>query len=193
MHTNANYISSIESTHELQALRPVQRCIAGQAWQWDGVDVAVLHPSAEDYESPQKSNAMSCVLRISTSQASVLLAGDIELTQEARLVAELPAKAIILKSDVLKSTVLLVPHHGSKTSSSAEFLDAVQPRLAIVQAGYRNRFGHPAPSVMERYSERHIKVIDTAHCGAMSWASSTPTETRCQREIAKRYWHHQVP
>jgi competence protein ComEC len=122
-----------------------------------------------------------------------LLVGDLEQLQEARLVAELSTKAIILKSDVLKSTVLLVPHHGSKTSSSAEFLDAVQPRLAIVQAGYRNRFGHPAPSVMERYSERHIKVIDTAHCGAMSWASSAPTETRCQREVAKRYWHHQVP
>jgi competence protein ComEC len=193
MHPKANFISSVESTHDLQTFRPVQRCVAGQTWQWDGVDFAVLHPSAEDYESPKKPNAMSCVLRVSTKQHSVLLVGDLEQLQEARLVAELSTKAIILKSDVLKSTVLLVPHHGSKTSSSAEFLDAVQPRLAIVQAGYRNRFGHPAPSVMERYSERHIKVIDTAHCGAMSWASSAPTETRCQREVAKRYWHHQVP
>jgi competence protein ComEC len=86
-----------------------------------------------------------------------------------------------------------VPHHGSKTSSSAAFLDAVQPQLAVVQAGYRNRFGHPATSVMERYNERNIKVIDTAHCGALLWSSSTPKETRCQRDIAKRYWHHQVP
>ena len=188
MHPKASFISSVESTHELQNLRPVQRCVAGQSWHWDGVDFVVLNPFAEDYESPRKPNAMSCVLRISTVQNSVLLVGDLEQLQEARLVAELPTKAIILKSDVL-----LVPHHGSKTSSSPEFLDAVQPQLAIVQAGYRNRFGHPAPSVMERYTERHIKVIDTAHCGAMSWSSALPNETRCQRETAKRYWHHQVP
>jgi competence protein ComEC len=184
MHPNASFISSIESTHELQALHPVQRCVAGQTWQWDGVDFAVLHPSATDYDSPQKSNAMSCVLRISTTQASVLLAGDIELAQEAKLVVE---------QKTVNSTVLLVPHHGSKTSSSAAFLDVVQPQLAVVQAGYRNRFGHPAASVLERYNERHIKVIDTAHCGALQWSSATPKETRCQREVGKRYWHHQVP
>jgi competence protein ComEC len=88
MHPKANLISSIESTHELQTLRPVQRCVAGQIWQWDGVDFAVLHPSASDYETSQKSNAMSCVLRISTPPASALLAGDIELAQEARLVSD---------------------------------------------------------------------------------------------------------
>jgi len=71
MHPKANFISSIENTHELQSLRPTQRCMAGQAWQWDGVDFAVLHPSALDYEASQKSNALSCVLRISTKQASV--------------------------------------------------------------------------------------------------------------------------
>jgi competence protein ComEC len=188
MHPKANFISSVESTHDLQTFRPVQRCVAGQRWQWDGVNFAVLHPFSEDYESPKKPNAMSCVLRISAGQHSVLLVGDLEQAQEARLVAESTTKTIMLKSDVL-----LVPHHGSKTSSSPEFLDAVQPQLAIVQAGYRNRFGHPAPSVMERYNERHIKVIDTAHCGAMSWSSALPNETRCQRETSKRYWHHQVP
>jgi competence protein ComEC len=191
MHPSANFISSIEKTHELQTLRPAQRCVAGQTWQWNGVDFAVLHPAASDYASPQKSNAMSCVLRISTTQASVLLVGDIELAQEARLVSD--QQSTVLKSTVLKSTVLLVPHHGSKTSSSTAFLDAVQPQYAIVQAGYRNRFGHPAANVLERYNERNIKVIDTAHCGALLWSSSAPNETRCQREIVKRYWHHQVP
>jgi competence protein ComEC len=127
---------------------------------------------------------MSCVLRISTPQASVLLAGDIELAQESKLVAE---------QKTLNSNVLLAPHHGSKTSSSPAFLDAVKPQLAVVQAGYRNRFGHPAASVVKRYNERHIILIDTAHCGALQWSSSNPRETRCQRNIAKRYWHHQVP
>lgn len=184
MHPKANFISSIESTHELQSIRRAQRCVAGQTWQWDGVDFAVLHPSATDYDSPQKSNAMSCVLRISTAQTSVLLTGDIESTHEAKLVVE---------KKNLSSTVLLMPHHGSKTSSSVAFLYAVQPEIAVVQAGYRNRFGHPAASVLERYNERHVKVIDTAHCGALQWSSSAPKETRCQREVGKRYWHHQVP
>jgi competence protein ComEC len=189
LHPKANFISSVEATHDLQAFRPVQRCAAGQTWQWDGIDFTVLHPSAVDYETPQKSNAMSCVLRISNATQSVLLVGDIEQAQEARLVEEQKTS----KSMVLKSTVLLVPHHGSKTSSSAEFLDAVQPQLAVVQAGYRNRFGHPAASVMARYSERSIKVMDTAHCGAMTWSSTAPSEGQCQRETAKRYWHHRVP
>lgn len=193
MHPKANFISSVESTHELQKFRSVKRCVAGQRWRWDGVDFAVLHPYAKDYESPKKSNAMSCVLRISTAKHSVLLVGDLEQEQEQRLVADLSTEAILLKGDVLKSTVLVVPHHGSKTSSSPEFLDTVQPQVAIVQAGYRNRFGHPAVSVMERYSERHIKVVDTAHCGAVSWSSAMPNETLCQRETDKRYWHHQVP
>jgi competence protein ComEC len=183
MHPKASFISSIENAHELQSLRPAQRCIAGQTWQWDGVDFVVLHPSTSDYETAQKSNAMSCVLHISTLQASVLLAGDIELAQESKLVAD---------QKTLKSTLLLVPHHGSKTSSSAAFLDAVQPKIAIVQAGYRNRFGHPASSVIDRYKERNIKVIDTAHCGALLWYSASPKEARCQREIAKRYWYHTV-
>lgn len=184
----ASFISSIESTHDLQKLRPVQRCVVGQTWQWDGVDFSVLHPSVEDYESFKKPNAMSCVLRVSTAQHSALLVGDLEQAQEMKLVTEQQAKATVLKSDVL-----LVPHHGSKTSSSAAFLDTVQPQLAIVQAGYRNRFGHPAESVMERYRERHIQVIDTAHCGAISWSSGQPDKTRCHRDVAKRYWHHQLP
>ena len=184
MHPTANFISSIESANELQEFRSAQRCLAGQSWRWDGVDFSVLHPTESDYESPQKSNAMSCVLRISTPHASVLLAGDIEQAQEGRLVEN---------QKTLKSTVLLVPHHGSKTSSSAAFLDAVQPQFAVVQAGYRNRFGHPAAPVLVRYKERNIKVVDTAHCGALLWSSSSPKETHCQREIAKRYWHHNVP
>ena len=142
MQPQAALLSSIEDGHELQALRPSQRCAAGQRWQWDGVDFEVLHPSADDYQAANKSNAMSCVLRISNGAHTVLLAGDIEQAQEARLAQQGAA---------LKADLLLVPHHGSKTSSSDAFLDAVRPSLAVVQAGYRNRFGHPAAPVLERY------------------------------------------
>jgi len=184
MQAQAELVSSIENDHELQAVRKATRCVAGQRWRWDGVDFEVLHPRADDYERANKTNAMSCTLRISNGVQSALLAGDIEQAQEARLVAE---------GRSLKTDVLLVPHHGSKSSSSAAFLDAVQPQIALVQAGYRNRFGHPAPPILARYAERHIRVIDTPHCGAATWQSAQPQDIKCQRAQGLRYWHHRVP
>ncbi|WP_096699768.1 DNA internalization-related competence protein ComEC/Rec2 [Polaromonas sp. AER18D-145] len=183
MQPQAALLSSIEDGHELQALRPATRCVAGQRWQWDGVDFEVLHPAAGDYETPTRSNAMSCVLHLSNGRRSALLAGDIELAQEQRLVAA---------GTMLRADVLLVPHHGSKTSSSAAFLEAVQPTLAFAQAGYRNRFGHPAPPVLARYRERGIVVVTSPVCGAASWASQHPAEVRCQRQAALRYWQHRM-
>jgi competence protein ComEC len=184
MQPQAALLSSIEDGHELQALRPSRRCAAGQRWQWDGVDFEVLHPSADDYQATNKSNAMSCVLRISNGAHTVLLAGDIEQAQEARLAQQGAA---------LKADLLLVPHHGSKTSSSDAFLDAVRPSLAVVQTGYRNRFGHPAAPVLERYRARAIPVIDSPRCGAAGWHSANPSEVACHRRLAPRYWHHRIP
>ncbi|MDP2818117.1 MAG: DNA internalization-related competence protein ComEC/Rec2 [Polaromonas sp.] len=184
MQPQAALLSSIEDGHPLQALRPSRRCVVGQHWVWDGVSFDVLHPPARDYETSQKSNAMSCVLRISNGNKAALLAGDIELAQEQRLVAA----GVDLKADVL-----LVPHHGSKTSSSPAFLDAVQPKLALAQAGYRNRFGHPAPPVLERYRERGIAVFASPACGAATWTSARPADIACQRQTGLRYWHHRPP
>ena len=184
MQARAELVSSIEDEHPLQAVRPATRCVAGQGWRWDGVDFEVLHPLAADYDGANKSNSLSCTLRISNGTQSALLSGDIEMAQEARLVRD----AANLKSDVL-----LVPHHGSQTSSSADFLDAVQPQIALVQAGYRNRFGHPAPAVLARYEQRRIRVFDSPHCGAASWQSARPQDVTCQRMEALRYWHHRVP
>lgn len=181
MQPQAALLSSIEDGHPLQALRPSLRCAAGRRWAWDGVDFEVLHPPAGDYETPQKSNAMSCVLRISNGKQTALLAGDIELAQEQRLVAA----GVNLKADLL-----LVPHHGSKTSSSPAFLDAVLPKLALAQAGYRNRFGHPAPPVLARYRERGIAVFASPACGAATWTSTRPADIACQRQTGLRYWHH---
>ncbi len=178
----AGLLSSVEAGHPLQALRPVQRCVAGQGWDWDGVRFDVLHPQAADYDAVQKPNALSCVLRISNGAHTALLVADIEQPQEARLVAG---------AAPLRADVLLVPHHGSKTSSSPAFLDAVQPRLALVQAGYRNRFGHPAPPVLARYQERGIQVVDSSHCGAATWSSAAPLELRCERQTHPHYWQHQ--
>ena len=86
-----------------------------------------------------------------------------------------------------------MPHHGSKTSSSAAFLDAVRPQIALVQTGYRNRFGHPAGPVLARYAERQIELVDSPHCGAATWVSSQPKAVQCHRLEALRYWHHRLP
>jgi competence protein ComEC len=227
MQPQATLLSSIADAHELQAERRATRCLAGQRWQWDGVDFEVLHPLPADYESASKPNAVSCVLRVSNGVRTALLAGDIEQAQEARLVrqsvrgepADIPkeastssartdslaarteslaARANLLTgsaqtASLLRADVLLVPHHGSKTSSSDAFLDAVQPSLALVQAGYRNRFGHPAPVVLERYRFRGVPVADSPHCGAAHWQSALAPQFTCQRELARRYWHHRFP
>ena len=189
MQPQAELLSSIEDDHELQALRPTRRCAAGQRWRWDGVDFEVLSPLAQDYELDLKSNAMSCVLRISNGLQTALLVGDIEQAQEQRLVEQ----AQLAGASQLQSDLLLVPHHGSRFSSSAAFLDAVQPKFALVQAGYRNRFGHPAQSVLVHYQERGIRVIDSPHCGAVSWKSDQAQAISCQRNQAQRYWQHRVP
>jgi competence protein ComEC len=182
MQPGARLLSSIEDTHPLQALHKAERCVAGQRWEWDGVQFELLHPAAAAYDSAAKPNAMSCVLRISNGTRTALLVGDIESPQEAVLVASDPGR--------LKADFLLVPHHGSKTSSSAAFLDAVQPQWAMAQAGYRNRFGHPAEPVVARYEARGIRLLKSAPCGAATWSSQQADAVRCQREEGKRYWHH---
>ncbi|HOV18699.1 MAG TPA: DNA internalization-related competence protein ComEC/Rec2, partial [Ottowia sp.] len=176
--------TSIEAGRTLEGLPAGEPCLAGSGWQWDGVRFDVLYPDAEQAAAARRSNAMSCVIRVGTAQASVLLTGDIEAPQEQALVAG---------GAPLRSDVLLVPHHGSRTSSSAAWLDAVQPRLALVQAGYRNAFGHPAAPVLARYAERGVRVIASPACGAMHWRSAAPEALQCERDIAARYWHHQLP
>ncbi len=183
----AAVLSSLEDGHPLRTVRPVLRCLAGQHWDWDGVRFEVLHPTPALYDAVGlKPNALSCVLRVrAASGASALLAGDIEAAQELSLVQS--------EGAALHADVLLVPHHGSRTSSTPEFIDAVAPRWAWVQAGYRNRFGHPAAPVAARYAERGMVLVDSPHCGAMHWDSARPAEMACERTARRRYWQHQAP
>lgn len=178
--------SSLEPGHPLLAQAPPHhRCEAGARWAWDGVEFRLLHPQPEHYGAGLKSNDLSCVLQVqSASGQRALLLGDLEAEQERRLVAREPD---------LRAAVLLAPHHGSKTSSSPELLAAVQPRLALVQAGYRNRFGHPALPVQARYQAAGITLVQSAACGAWRWRSGQPlAQARCQRELDRRYWSDEV-
>ncbi|MEX8498430.1 DNA internalization-related competence protein ComEC/Rec2 [Leptothrix ochracea] len=187
-------MSSLEAEHPLHALWTEKQivhtaCEKGQHWSWDGVDFRVLHPRPQDYERALqgrlKPNGLSCVLEIRTaSQQRILLVGDIEREQELALV-----EAGVLAPG---TAVLLAPHHGSRTSSTRAFLEVVQPRLVLVQAGYRNRYGHPAKDVLERYQTGHAHVLRSDRCGAMHWHSAQAALSAtpwCERERRQRYWH----
>ena len=167
--------SSLAPRHALNALAAApRRCHAGDRWEWDGVRFAFLHPPREGASG--RRNNQSCVLRIEALGGSMLLTGDIERAVEKGLLLE-------------RTDVLLVPHHGSRSSSSAELIAAVRPRLAIVSAGYRSRFGHPAPEVLERYGAAGVEVLRTDLDGAV-WVglNRAGLALRAERRARERYW-----
>ena len=131
-------------------------CSAGQSWNWDGISFRFLSPLPGHRGSR---NDRSCVLRISDGVSSVLLTGDIERRAERLLVGRY--------GGALRSNVMIVPHHGSNTSSSQLLLDVVQPDIAIVSRGASNRFGHPRAAVVRRYEEKRVIWLDTAEQGAI--------------------------
>ncbi len=185
MQSQADVWTSISPGHPLYQTRPMHRCERGQAWRWDGVQFEILHPTAADYGRKLKPNALSCVLRVTDGRGvSALLVGDIEAAQELALVRD------PVTSHALVAQWLLVPHHGSATSSTMAFLEAVQPKVAVVQAGYRNRFGHPRPEVMARYDALGVQVVQSPRCGASQWRSEQPNLVRCERNQRQRYWQH---
>jgi competence protein ComEC len=191
-HPHADLWSSVEVGHPLANIRPVHACIAGQKWEWDGVQFEMLHPLLSDYSKLAGANGLSCVLRVDASQmaqsnmvldrnlGSALLAGDIEAPQELALLQGLTLQPV---------GVLLVPHHGSQTSSTIGFIEALMPQWAVVQAGYRNRYGHPAPRVVQRYESLGVPLSLSSECGAAHWQSNKPEQLHCEREVRRRYWH----
>lgn len=151
-------------------------CSVGQGWTWDGVRFEFLHPPAGG-SAPRSANAGSCVLRVqAASGASLLMPADIGAAEEAAL--HMPP-----------SSVLLLAHHGSGGSNSDTLLDAVRPRLAFAQAGYRSRHGHPALATQNRLRERGVPLLVSADCGAWRWRSDEPPSVAgCWREQRRRYW-----
>ena len=139
-------------------------CRNGQNWSWNGVRLTVLHPERQDYTEKRKSNNLSCVLRIDAGGRRMLLTSDIEARDEAAL---LQRDAAALKADVL-----LVPHHGSRTSSTPEFIAAVGASDVMIPVGYRNRFGHPKADVVARYEATGSRLWRTDRDGALRvrWA-----------------------
>ncbi len=175
--------SSLPEGHAVLAGAPLhRRCEAGQSWHWDGVRFEMLHPSATSYANPAlKPNARSCTLKITAGPHAILLTGDIEAPQEMQLLRG--------DADRLRASVLLAPHHGSGTSSTLAFLQAVQPQIALFQVGYRNRYRHPKQEVFDRYSELGIRRLRSDESGAVNLRFGAALEVAEYRVESKRYWH----
>ena len=156
-------------------------CQAGQQWAWDGVHMQILHPFEPVASGQRTGNADSCVLQVvSSSGVAALLTGDIGVAQEQALLKQYPH---------LQAHWLQVPHHGSRSSSSPAWVAQLAPHVAVVQAGYLNRFGHPHPQVEKRYVQAGALWLATPQCGAALWRSVAPDVAQCTRDARRRYWH----
>ncbi|MGV7206626.1 DNA internalization-related competence protein ComEC/Rec2 [Oxalobacteraceae bacterium A2-2] len=158
------------------------RCMAGQRWGWDGVQFEMLHPAPESYQDAAlKPNARGCTLKITARGGSVLLAADIEARQEAELLRRVGTN--------LKADILLAPHHGSGTSSTAAFLQAVRPEVALFQVGYRNRYRHPKQEVWDRYGALGMRRLRTDASGAVTIDIGDGIGLEEYRRERTRYWY----
>jgi competence protein ComEC len=159
-------------------------CRRGERWVWDSVRFEMLHPLIDVAAKGGRANDASCVLAVTAGSTRVLVAGDIEADAERALLAQ--------GTDALAADVLLVPHHGSRTSSTDAWVAAVAPRYAVVAAGYRNRFGHPKEEVLERYLARGTTVLRTDHDGAVVFRLEDGRITVSRmREAGRRWWMNQ--
>ena len=157
-----------------------ENCIHGQHWEWEGVRFTLLHPELADYLRPgSQPNNLSCVLRVEAAGQSVLLTGDIEAKDERALIGRAASQ--------LPSTVMVVPHHGGRASSTAEFIAAVGAVDAVFSAGYRNPFGHPRPEVLERHAASRQWRTDQQ--GAVHIVLADPPGISSWRQARQRYWH----
>ncbi len=160
----------------------VQACEQGMSWQWDGVIFEFLSPYSSNLFT---GNNASCVLKVSSTNGSVLLPADIEKPMERSLLQYFP--------DKLKADVLIAPHHGSKTSSTPEFIKAVSPKFVLFPVGYKNRFAFPRPEVLRRYKKQGVETFDSAKDGAISvsFKNYKPLQIEGYRSRYTRFWSWQ--
>ncbi len=151
-------------------------CRRGEAWMADGVRFRFIHP-----EGRWHGNDGSCVLRVESVHGAILLPGDIEVAAE---------RALLGSGESLDADILIAPHHGSKSSSSARFIDAVAPEWLLYPVGYRNRYGHPHPQVVARYRARGITTASSVCGGAlMLKPGEEGWQLQAWRVQYRRFWH----
>ncbi|EEF22312.1 conserved hypothetical protein [Ricinus communis] len=179
--SDAAFFSQLQQLPQAASL-PRIACHAGQQWQWDQVLFRVVYP-AERLPTGTKDNDKSCVIQVVSAHGSILLTGDIEYPAEQALLAS------SLGGD-LRSTVMTMPHHGSKTSSSLALIRQVNPEIAIATVGYRNRFGHPKPEVMARYQALGSQALRSDRDGAivLDFTQGSRPQVSRWRALEPHYW-----
>ncbi len=150
--------SDVEKIKQKGFRLPLKSCLKGQQWNWDGVVFRMLHPPLK---TRLQRNNRSCVLMVEAGGQRLLLSGDIEKAAERELVRTYAGD--------LHADVLIAPHHGSKTSSTVAFIDAVSPQYVLYPLGYRNRYGFPHPEVFARYQSRQILSLLSSNTGAIQF------------------------
>ena len=195
-------------------------CFAGQNWVWDKVKFEVLYPSLASYQNVNiKDNNRSCVVKVTSQFGSILLTGDIEKEAENALLNSVinndslsannhaasgdaifsrnnsSLKSDGLQSDGLQSDVLIVPHHGSKTSSTRQFVQAVGAKHSIFTVGYLNRFKHPKPLIEKRFEESGALTYRSDFDGALTinFTDKNSIGISALRQSQPRYWHDRYP
>ncbi len=156
-------------------------CQRGVEWRWDGVQFRIIHPTSADL-SPQQNNH-SCVLRVTAGNDALLLTADIEAEAE---------RVLLDSGERLDASILVVPHHGSKTSSTPDFVSAVMPRYALFPVGYRNRYGFPLSKVVERYQKVGAKILLSDKTGTLTFMLGTGKHRpRAYRQTNPHIWQRQ--
>ncbi len=189
----ADWVSTSQSIKILEGIsedtRPVdlRRCRDGTSWNWDGVQFDILYPAPNNDPIYKRGkihdNDMSCVLRISTGNQHILLTGDIEKRGEHYLLDK--------HLDQLPTTLLVVPHHGSASSSDIEFVNAILPDYAVFTSGYRNRFNHPRKEIRQRYADSGATLLRSDFDGAIQVEMKAQHMTIERYRITHRhYWTH---
>jgi competence protein ComEC len=183
-HADRDHAGGADSLLAAMPVRTSNRqCLDGQGWEWDGVRFRILHPAAADYQRKLPSNALSCVLKVESQHGSILIPADVEGRAEQELLAR--------HASVLRADILVAPHHGGKKTASPEFVAAVDARTVIFPVGYRNRFGHPWPAVVERFSAAGADLHRTDRDGAVTLLlGQAGMQIAHERERRRRYWHN---
>ena len=155
-------------------------CVSGQSWVWDGILFEILNP---ENNLQLSSNNASCVLKVSNDKYSILLTADIEKKTEKYLIKN--------NKNKLLSDIMLAPHHGSKTSSTEKFIKAVAAKTVIISSGFRNRFNHPHQTIIKRYKENNLKIINTNCAGQIDIKLDNKISISQYRKKYKRYYMRQ--
>ncbi len=163
-------------------------CVAGQSWQFDQLSVEVIAP-LQDWEVPKKDNDTSCVVKFSVADSTILIMGDLSKRYEKKLLKSIAEKYVAEK---LTADILVAGHHGSKTSTSLQWLQQVNPSEVVFTAGYLNRFKHPHPKVIKNVVAINAIWWNTACEGDVSYEHNGKSWIKQQsyRKSNLRWYHH---